>query len=110
MTTKTSLAPPIKPGGFTTGAIPPPVRKDGIYEVPGQHYYDGMYWSPLIIPAELDRIKNTLDFNEKDVISSSFPKTGMSRCVACSLSIESKVSLSERTISNVNPKFSRGVK
>ena len=79
MATKTALGPEIDMSRFKGGAFPKGVRKDGIYEAPGQHFHDGIYWSRMAIPAELDRIKHSLELNEKDIVSSSYPKTG--RCI-----------------------------
>ena len=52
------------------------VRKDGVYQAPGQHEYDGMICLPTFIPRELDRIKHELQLNDKDVVSASYPRTG----------------------------------
>ena len=77
MAAKTALGPEIDVSIFKHGGgLPKGVRKNGFYEVPGRHHYDGMYLSPLVIPAELERIRHLLELNEKDVVSSSYPKTG----------------------------------
>ena len=77
MMTHTSLGPALDlPRAYQENPQPQGVRKNGVYEVPGQHLYDGMYFGNLVLPEELDRIKDSLDFNQGDVISSGYPKAG----------------------------------
>ena len=57
----------------------PGTRRDGIYYVPGEHVYDGMVFPAVMLDSELARVKNSLDFNENDVISAGSPKTGRTR-------------------------------
>ncbi len=78
MATKTALGPEIDLSMYEKiSALPKGDRKDGFYEMPGQHYYEGMYFQHMEIPDELERIRHSLELNEKDVVSSSYPKTGM---------------------------------
>ena len=80
MSANTALGPEIDLRFYQNRAdFPKGIRKDGFFEIPGQHHYDGMYIVHMEIPAELERIRHSLELNEKDVVSSAYPKTGNSR-------------------------------
>ena len=51
------------------------MSESGLYQIPGQHVYEGVAYHPVIIPEAFQRL-TTFELGKGDVLLATFPKSG----------------------------------